>query len=92
MTWMYGNRAPGTTYSTSTMVTIDPRAVDHLGPANAEQRAETRESWRTWFRRILHIAHVLAVITAVVVAGAVLIGVGLVLGAFNPDLVLEVLR
>ena len=66
--------------------------ADYLGPANAEQRAEIRKSWRTWFRRILHAAHVIGVITAVVVAGAVLIGVGLVLGATNSDLVLEVLR
>jgi len=65
---------------------------DYLGPANAEQRAEVREAWRSWLRGILHTAHVLAVIAAVVIVGAVLIGVGLVLGAFNPDVVLGVLR
>jgi hypothetical protein len=86
MTWMYGNRAPGTTYSTSTMVTIDPRAVDHLGPANAEQRAETRESWRTWFWGVVR----MYLTAAAVVATFGTVGViCMLLGAANSQVVLE---
>lgn len=71
------------------IVTIDPRSLDHLGPANAEQRAEIRKSWRTWFRRILHIAHVLAVITAVVLSFGTVGVICMLLGAFNSEVVLE---
>lgn len=60
--------------------------VDHLGPANAEQRAEVRKSWRTWFW---------GAVRMYVAAGAVVALFGTVgvicmlLGAANSEVVLE---
>lgn len=71
------------------IVTIDPYGeVDRLGPANAEQRAEVRESWRTWFWGVVR---QYVATTAVVVVGLALIGIGAVIGAYQPDLVLGVI-
>lgn len=70
------------------MVTIDPRAtrVDHLGPANAEQRAETRESWRTWFWGVVRMY---ATAVGIVLSFGVVGVICMLLGAFNSEVVLE---
>lgn len=68
------------------IITIDPYGaeVDRLGPANEEQRAEIRESWRTWFWGVVR---QYAATAAVVVVGLALMGIGAVIGAYQPDFV-----
>jgi len=67
--------------------TIDP--VDHLGPANAEQRAERKERRRTERRASLRRVLITIGIDAVFGLGLI---VGAVIGSLNPDLVTGVLR
>lgn len=66
--------------------TIDPAGMDHLGPANAEQRAEIRKSWRTWFWGVVRMYLTAAAIVATFGTVGVIC---MLLGAANSEVVLE---
>ena len=64
------------------IVTIDPRQADYLGPANAEQRAD-RKTAEPPAQRVLN---AVALTVVLVVAGVVLMGAGVYIGAQDPDI------
>lgn len=65
---------------------FDPPAFDYLGPANAEQRAEIRKSWRTWFWGVVRMY---ATAVGIVVTFGTVGVICLLLGAANSEAVLE---
>lgn len=73
------------------LVTIAPFGleVDRLGPANEEQRTEQKATRRARRRAALRRVAVTVGIDAVFGLGMV---AGLLVGSFNPDLVLGLLR
>lgn len=70
------------------IVIIDPYGaeVDHLGPANAEQRAD--EAGDGWIRAALH--GISTTVLSVLVLG-VMAAVGMVIGAYEHEAILGVL-
>lgn len=63
----------------SYIYTIDP--VDHLGPANAEQRAERKES-ESFGREMVNAFYVTVILT---LAAAALMAAGIYIGATKPE-------
>lgn len=70
------------------IVVIDPYGaeLDHLGPANAEQRAD--DAGDGWIRAALHWIST-AVLSALVLG--VMVAVGLVIGAYEHEAILGML-